>query len=75
MYDVLGPWGDGLKDGFTFETCLIWILKVVGQFPGVERENIPCRGSAWAKARKNRVCLKNANPVLLWVEFGTSKEA
>lgn len=68
-----GPRLDGLQDGFTFKASLIRFLKLVGQFPGVKRENIPCRGSAWAKARKNSACLRNRNPTLVRAELGISK--
>lgn len=39
-----GPQSDGLRDGFTVKARLIWILKVVGQFPGVKREDILGKG-------------------------------
>lgn len=69
-------WGPGvmgsvhtIQEDFRFKACFTWILKVVGQFPGVERESPPGRDSTSAKVRKSRTRLRNRNSLLVWVEF------
>lgn len=72
-HSAVGSWGDGLcphnSGGFQIQGMFTWILKVVGQFPGVERENPPGRDSTSAKVRKSRTRLRNRNSLLVWVEF------